>query len=54
MVHNDGPDVVKLDPVSTQLEQEPFQHLGDGQHHLQALGVIFGSEIENLCGNHML
>ena len=54
MVHNDGPDVVKLDPASTQLEQEPFQHSGVGQHHLQALGVIFGSEIENLCGNHML
>ena len=47
MVRNDGPGVVKLDPASTQLEQEPFQHLGVGQHHLQALGVIFGFEIEN-------
>ena len=45
MVHNDGPDVVKLDPVSTQLEQEPFQHSGVRQHHQQALGVFFGPEI---------
>ena len=45
MVQNDGPDVVKLVPASTQLEKEPFQHSGVGQHHQQALGVFFGSEI---------
>ena len=47
MVQNVGPDVVKMIPASTQLEQEPFQHLGVGQRHLQALGMIFGFEIEN-------
>ena len=54
MVQNDGPDVIKLVPASTQLEQEPFQHSGVRQHHQQALGVFFGSEIEILCGNHMV